>query len=122
MQQYTVRLSPKQFAKLCAALKAHGIKARGARDHDTLRVLTLFIKTLPTCAPYEVTISTREWPTISKALRPQGSNPEPGSEAAKWYALYAWMILPQNYYGLRLLSPRTQREHAKRTRDVINPN
>ena len=43
MREYTVTLSPKQFIKLCAALRAHGTKAHAARDRDTLRVLTMFI-------------------------------------------------------------------------------
>lgn len=118
----TSRLSPRQFRTMCEALRAHGVSLRHARDHDSLRVLTLFVKTLPTCAPYSVTITAREWPIISRALRPQGMKPTPGSDAARYLALYQWMILPQNFYGLRVLSPRTQREHAKRTASVINPH
>ncbi len=122
MQGYTATLSRKQFAKLCAALRAYGPTLREQRDHEARRILTMFARTLPTHAPYTVTITAREWPIISRALRPEGSNPTPGSDAAKWYALYAWMILPQNFYGLRSLSPRTQREHAKRLSQSTHPN
>lgn len=114
MKQYTARLSPRQFRKLCEALRHHGTKLRETKDYEARKTLALFVRTLPTCAPYDVTISTREWPIISRALRPEGSKPTPGSDAARWLGLYQWMIMPQNYYGLRVLSARTQREHAKR--------
>lgn len=122
MRSATSRLSPRQFRTLCEALCAHGIALRQARNHEDVRVLALFLRSLPTCAPYSVTVTEREWPIISKALRPAGMKPTPGSAAARYLALYQWMILPQNYYGLRVLSRRTQREHAKRMASVISPN
>lgn len=119
MQQRTVRFRPKQFYRLCEALRHHGTHLRAAQDREALRVLTMFVRTLPICAPYDVTISTREWPIVSRALRPEGMKPTPGSDAARWLALYQWMILPQNFYGMRSLSSRTRREHAQKVAAAI---
>jgi hypothetical protein len=114
MLERTAKFTPKQFRLLCEALRHHGTKLRADRNHEALRVLTMFVRTLPTCAPYDVTISTREWPIVSRALRPEGMKPTPGSDAARWLALYQWMILPQNFYGMRSLSSRTQREQDRK--------
>lgn len=39
-----------------------------------------------------------EWNEVSRALRPQGSKPVPGSHEAKLYALYQWML---RSYGIK---------------------
>lgn len=82
-----LRLTRKQFLILESALRAHRKTTSdvvGGGGHST----RLAIQALPTQAPYDLWLFPLEWQQVSKALRPFGSHPPPGSEAATYYALY----------------------------------
>jgi len=102
----------KRYVLMLEALQHYGRALKHAHDYDRLHALTRLIRGLPTCAPYDVTLYADEWVLVSRALRQQGSNPEPGSVFARWYTLYTWMRGFNQFGGLRPRSGRWQQRHG----------
>lgn len=105
-----IRLDRTRVLLLMKALRDYvPILTRTAPAH--LRILRAFALALPRSLPYEVRIYASEWALLSPALRPQGSSPRAGSEAARMYALYR-QLRPQ----CRFLSANMVEQERKRAR------
>lgn len=80
-----------------AALLVSAKILRSKKQYGPARILDAHYKTMCSEArdvsPRIVEIMyPHEWRVITKALRPTGSKPKPGSNAAKLYALYQWIL------------------------------
>ncbi len=81
------RVKPKHIDMIRAALAAYLIDL-ATTNPGLRRRVRLVDAALPASAPYELRLYATEWEIVSKALRPVGSNPPPGSTHASWFALY----------------------------------
>jgi hypothetical protein len=89
---------PNQPAKYCRLdrpsieLISTALAQHAARISNTTplaaRQARIMRRALPKSLPYELSCLAQEWEILSQALRPEGSNPTPGSEAARMFALY----------------------------------
>lgn len=76
------------FALYKAAVKLRAQQLRRSRHHDIARMLERHITALVDVVPREASCYyPREWAEISRALRPQGSNPKT-PRARELYAIY----------------------------------
>lgn len=83
----SVRLSKQEIDMVSEALKLYA-RWQSNLDPPKARHARVIRKALPTSLPYTLIVFPTEWEIISRALRPEGSNPTPGSEHAYWYSLY----------------------------------
>lgn len=85
----SIRLQPKHIALLRDMLTQHQTRTREQGNTEESRATARLISnTLPRNLPYDLSLYPYEWAIVSRALRPNGSNPEPGSTEAAAYALY----------------------------------
>src|SRR5688572_12182941 len=81
------RIKPRHLFLLQSALAEYmnrlAFTNPGARSK-----VRLVVAALPVSRPLELRLYANEWEIVSKALRPHGSNPTPGTKYAQWFALY----------------------------------
>lgn len=86
-----IKFKPSQRATVINALKAR----RVTHPQDRNRIDTLLAKFdigYESARSLHIAITFEDWPLLSRALRPGGSNPAPGTPEAQQYALYLWML------------------------------
>jgi hypothetical protein len=81
------RIKPIHLSHIQAALAHYLLKVNGS-DSRLRRQILLVAAALPVSRPLELRLFAHEWAIVSKALRPVGSNPTPGTKFARWFALY----------------------------------
>lgn len=83
-----------RFLLYQACIKATATMWRRAGTHQSREnagILEDYLDTLEDAAPRQTEFYEHEWKLITRALRPQGSNPTPGTPSARAYACYLWI-------------------------------
>jgi hypothetical protein len=84
-----IRLCRDEIELISKLLTQHAARLSKTKPPHA-RIARFMRGALPKSLPYELSVLPQEWEILSKALRPEGSNPhaQPGSDTARALALY----------------------------------